>query len=80
MGRPKELTEEQRADLLARGYRPKEIWVSPTGNGDFWSEIEAECREIGAADENAEVVLFTEQAAQDVFRLINEEEEAMGQW
>ena len=27
MGRPRELTEEERAELIAKGYRPVEVWV-----------------------------------------------------
>lgn len=78
MGKPRELTGDERAELFARGYRPIEVWIAPNEGSDFWEEVEAECREIGNADENAEIDLFTEQSIQDVFRLIDEEEDAMG--
>ncbi len=32
MGRPRELSSEERADLLRRGYRPVEIWVPDLEN------------------------------------------------
>ncbi len=50
MGRPKELTEEQRADLLARGYRPVEVWVPDSDSPAFLALMERECRTINESD------------------------------
>ena len=50
MGRPKELTEEQRADLLARGFRPVEVWVPDWESPDFGERIRREMDAIVEAD------------------------------
>ena len=76
MGKPREFTQEERERLVSGGYRPVEVWVSGADASVFWTEFEQECREIAAAEERAEVDLFIEAAAQDVFRLIDEEEAA----
>ncbi|TNM62811.1 antitoxin MazE-like protein [Aliirhizobium smilacinae] len=37
MGRPRELTQDERADLIRRGYRPVEIWV-PDGASEAYRQ------------------------------------------
>lgn len=76
MGRPREFTPEERETLIAGGYRPVEVWVAEADATAYWAEFENECREIAASEDEAEVDLFIEAAAQDVFRLIDEEEAA----
>jgi hypothetical protein len=65
------LTEAQRADLRARGYRPVQAWVRPRDEA-FWDEVLAEAREIGQAEDEADLNLFIEATAQNTFRLIDE--------
>ena len=59
MGRPKELTEEERAELLSRGLRPFEVWLPDVNSAEFWKQIEEDCRLIREADrrENMDAVL-----------------------
>ena len=50
MGRPKELTEAERADLIARGYKHVEVWVLDWDNPKVREEIERECAVIRESD------------------------------
>ena len=50
MGRPRELTGEERAALLAKGYKPVEVWVPDWDSPTFVAEIEEECRQIRESD------------------------------
>ncbi|MGN6470906.1 MAG: antitoxin MazE-like protein [Rhizobiaceae bacterium] len=50
MGRPRELTEEERAKLLAKGYRPVEIWVPDWSSPIFQKEVEEMGKSIREAD------------------------------
>jgi hypothetical protein len=68
------LTETERAELRARGYRPVQTWVR-TRDDAFWAEVLAEAREIGRAEDEADLDLFIEQSARDTFRLIDEMEQ-----
>ena len=70
----RELSEFERAELRARGYRPVQAWVRPRDDA-FWDEVLAEAREIGQAEDEADLDLFIEAAAQDTFRLIDEMEQ-----
>ena len=50
MGRPKELTEAQKADLLARGYRPYEVWLPDVNSEEFWRKMQKEGEAIRESD------------------------------
>ncbi len=50
MGRPKELTDEEKADLLARGYRPYEVWLPDVNSDAFWQQMEKEGKAIRESD------------------------------
>ena len=50
MGRPRELTEEQRRELLAQGWRPHEVWMPDWNNPLFKARIEKEARAISQSD------------------------------
>lgn len=50
MGRPKELTDEQRAELLAQGFRPVEMWVPDWGSQKFVERVRREMDAIAEAD------------------------------
>ncbi|MDQ0421978.1 DUF3018 family protein [Rhizobium sp. CRIBSB] len=51
MGRPRELSPEERADLVRRGYRPIEIWVPDLGNETMRAQLDEEARRIAEGDE-----------------------------
>jgi hypothetical protein len=59
MGRPKELTEKERQELLARGLRPFEVWLPDVWSDEFWKQMEEDCRLIRESDkrENMDKVL-----------------------
>ncbi len=50
MGRPKELSEEERQQLLAEGYRPIEIWLPDIWSDEFWKQMDEDCRLIRESD------------------------------
>lgn len=52
MGRPRELTEAERRELLAQGWRPvqAEIWVPDGNNPDFLARMKQDCAAINDAD------------------------------
>ena len=50
MGRPRELTEEERAELLAKGYTPIEMWVPDLSNAAVRRRLAAELKAIRESD------------------------------
>ena len=50
MGRPKELSEAEREDLLRQGFVPVEVWVPDWNNPDFRARMQDEARRIAEAD------------------------------
>ena len=73
MGRPQELSEKERTELRERGYRPARVWLRRRDEV-FWREVLDEAAEIGRAEDEADLDLFIEAAAQDTFRLIDKME------
>ncbi|MEC5291054.1 antitoxin MazE-like protein [Aurantimonas sp. C2-6-R+9] len=64
MGRPKELTEEQRADLRARGFVPVEVWVPDWDSPEFKEQLKRDCDAINAADRRSgEINCLSEEVA-----------------
>lgn len=62
MGRPRELTPEERADLISRGYRPVEIWVPDVNAEALQNQLKEEARRIAEADVQNNVVDWVEAA------------------
>lgn len=75
MGRPRELTEEERQQLLADGYRPVEVWVPDLWSNEVWEQIEADCRAIRDTEDHADADLWIEASAREAMRLIDHLEE-----
>lgn len=50
MGRPREISSEERAELVQQGYRPVEIWVPDLSSEIFRQQARKEMRAIAAAD------------------------------
>lgn len=57
MGRPRELSPEEREDLLRRGYRPVEIWVPDLDNETIRAQLAEEARRIAEADDDEDEVM-----------------------
>lgn len=60
MGRPRELSSEERADLLRRGYRPVEIWVPDLENETIRAQLAEEARRVAEADKRDDVTDWLE--------------------
>lgn len=60
MGRPRELSPEERADLLRRGYKPVEIWVPDLENETIRAQLAEEARRLAVADERDDVTDWLE--------------------
>lgn len=50
MGRPRELTEDERAELLAKGYKPVEMWVPDLSKAEVRLRLSSELKAIREAD------------------------------
>ena len=75
MGRPKELTEEQRAQLVSEGLSPIEVWLPDIWSDSVWEQAYRDCDLIKSSEERADVNLWVEEAARETMRLIEEMEE-----
>jgi hypothetical protein len=60
MGRPTELSPEERADLMRRGYRPIEIWVPDLNNEALRLQLQEEARRIAEADAKENITEWIE--------------------
>ena len=60
MGRPKELTDEERTELISKGFRPFEIWVPDLDNPKVREKMAQEARSIAAADERDDIFEWLE--------------------
>jgi hypothetical protein len=59
MGRPRELSPEERADLLRRGYKPVEIWVPDRSSEAHKQEAARQTKAAVEADRKAGIVELT---------------------
>lgn len=50
MGRPRELTDAERAELVARGYKPVEMWIPDLSRDEVRERLERELKAIREAD------------------------------
>ncbi|CDN48937.1 MULTISPECIES: antitoxin MazE-like protein [Alphaproteobacteria] len=55
MGRPREISPEERAELIRQGYRPIEIWVPDLTHEAFRRQAEEEMRRIAEADAKEDI-------------------------
>ena len=53
MGRPREISPEERAELIRQGYRPVEIWVPDPTSEAYLKEARRQARASVAADHAA---------------------------
>lgn len=75
MGRPRELTNEEREALRKEGLRPVEVWLPDIWSDEVWDQVYKDCELIAASEEEADVNLWVEEAARESMRLIEEMEE-----
>lgn len=55
MGRPRELSQEERDDLMRRGYRPVEIWVPDTTTKAYREDAARQAQASVEADRQADL-------------------------
>ncbi|MDQ2635121.1 MAG: antitoxin MazE family protein [Pseudomonadota bacterium] len=67
MGRPRELTAEERRQLISDGYRPVEIWVPDLSDPNLLARAEAEAKRIAKADQDEDIVDWIEAIQQDMW-------------
>ncbi|VVT25178.1 antitoxin MazE-like protein [Rhizobium sp. EC-SD404] len=67
MGRPRERTEEERAELIAEGYRPIEVWVPNFANPKMLALAVAEAKRIALADEEEDIGNWIDAVQQDMW-------------
>jgi len=60
MGRPKELTEEERQRFIAAGYAPVEIWVPDLNNLAYRAEANRQAAAAAEADVEDRVMDWVE--------------------
>ncbi|GGE23954.1 hypothetical protein GCM10011390_49180 [Aureimonas endophytica] len=67
MGRPRELSDTERAELLAKGYRPVELWVPDLSDPDLRALAVEEGQRIARADEDEGVMDWLELVQKDMW-------------
>ncbi len=67
MGRPRELTDAERAELVAKGYRPVEMWVPDLSDPKIFALAEAEAKRIAVADQEEDITEWIEAVQKDMW-------------
>ena len=67
MGRPRELSEAERQELLAQGFRPVEVWVPDVDSDAFWKRLQREGDAIRESDRRSEMDRVLEAFLEDVW-------------
>jgi hypothetical protein len=67
MGRPRELTEEERAELAAAGYRPVEVWVPDVASAAYLAEADRQARAAANADVEDRVMEWIDGVSHDAW-------------
>lgn len=67
MGRPRELTAEERQRLISEGYKPVEIWVPDMSDPEVMARAKAEAKRIAAADRDEDISEWIEAVQKDLW-------------
>jgi hypothetical protein len=67
MGRPRELTEEERQKLIAEGYKPVEVWLPDLWSDELWRQIEEDCKLIRESDRRSGMLKTLDAFAEDLW-------------
>lgn len=67
MGRPRELTEEEKQKLMSEGYRPFEVWLPDLWSEELWKQIEEDCRLIRESDRRTGMMKTLDAFAEDLW-------------
>lgn len=60
MGRPRELTEEQRQHLLSEGFVPIEVWIRDPADESYRAEARRQAASAASADVEDRVMEWIE--------------------
>lgn len=67
MGRPRELTADERRELISEGYRPVEIWAPDLSDPEVLARADAEAKRIAKADQDEDIVDWIEAIQKDMW-------------
>ncbi|WP_309085244.1 antitoxin MazE-like protein [Chelativorans sp.] len=67
MGRPRELSKEEREELLAKGYKPVEVWVPDMSDPEVLARAVAEANRIAQADQEEDILDWIEAVQKDMW-------------
>lgn len=67
MGRPRELSEEEKEKLIAAGYRPVEVWVLDWDNPKVVEQIKRECEAIRESDRRNGELEYLDEVTSDLW-------------
>ena len=67
MGRPKELTDDERAKLIADGFKPVEVWVLDWENPAVRAKVERDCEAIRTSDRVSGELAYLDEVTSDLW-------------
>jgi hypothetical protein len=67
MGRPQELTDEQKQQLRSEGFRPVEIWTPDFSDPVVYAQAVAEAKRIAFADSEEDILTWMEALQKDMW-------------
>jgi hypothetical protein len=67
MGRPKELTEEERQELRSKAFRPVEVWLPDFSDPNVYAQAVAEAKRIAFVDNEEDILTWMEAVQKDMW-------------
>jgi hypothetical protein len=67
VGRPRELTAEEKQQLISQGYRPVEMWVPDMSDPQVLARADAEAKRIAKADQDEDIMDWVEAVQKDMW-------------
>jgi hypothetical protein len=67
MGRPRELTDDERRQLMTKGYRPVEMWLPDLSDPATLALATAEAKRIALADHEEDIADWIDAVQKDMW-------------
>ncbi|MBN9077042.1 MAG: hypothetical protein BGN87_20335 [Rhizobiales bacterium 65-79] len=67
MGRPKELTEEEKRQLRSKAFHPVEVWLPDFSDPNVYAQAVAEAKRIAVADSEEDILTWMEALQKDMW-------------
>ncbi|MBL8583448.1 MAG: DUF3018 family protein [Rhizobiaceae bacterium] len=67
MGRPRELSDQERAELIAQGFKPVEMWVLDWNSPKVREQIARDCELIRESDRRNGELAYLDQETADLW-------------